>query len=64
MELLKTQQVPLKESLPNTGSRAQETAVRNVESNGCKWHVRINRVVLFSPFSAYASIKLVFENGY
>lgn len=58
MELLKIQQVSLKEILPNAGSLAQETAVRKVESNGCQWHVYINRVVLFSPFSAYASIIL------
>lgn len=64
MELLKTQQVSLKEILPNTVSLAQEMAVRNVESNGCHWHVCINRVVLFSPFVAYTSIKLVFEIGY
>lgn len=63
MELLKTQQVSLKEILPNTGSLAQETAVKNVENNGCQGHVCINKVVLFSPFAAYASIKLVFEMG-
>lgn len=39
MELRKTQQVSLREILPNTGSLAQEMAVRNVESNGCQWHV-------------------------
>lgn len=64
MKLLKTQQVSLKEVLPNTGLLAQERAMRNIESNGCQWHVCINRVVLFSPFVAYGSITFIFEIGY